>query len=159
VDASGWRADHGRGALSTSLSRYKTAQKDIAIAKKPQIKTILIVEDDTAIRKFAARVLELEGYRVLQAEHGDAGLRLARSIRVDLILLDLRMPERDGWSVLEEVKSDMELMAIPVVVFTASVAESQREKALRMGAANYLVKPMSAASLNEAVTHILRCGR
>jgi DNA-binding response OmpR family regulator len=104
-------------------------------------------------------VLELEGYRVLQAEHGDAGLRLARSIRVDLILLDLRMPERDGWSVLEEVKSDMELMAIPVVVFTASVAESQREKALRMGAANYLVKPMSAASLNEAVTHILRCGR
>jgi DNA-binding response OmpR family regulator len=104
-------------------------------------------------------VLELEGFRVLQAEHGDAGLRLARSIRVDLILLDLRMPERDGWSVLEEVKSDMELMAIPVVVFTASAAESQRGKALRMGAADYLVKPLSATSLNEAVTHILRCNR
>lgn len=117
------------------------------------------MEDDAAVRKFAARVLELEGYRVLQAEHGDAGLRLARSIGVDLILLDLRMPGRDGWSVLEEVKSDPELTAIPVVVFTASAAESQRERALRMGAADYLVKPLSAASLNEAVTHILRCDR
>lgn len=111
------------------------------------------------MRKFAARVLELEGYRVLQAEHGDEGLRLARESQVDLVLLDLRMPGRDGWSVLEEMKSDPELSAIPVVVFTASAAESQRQRALRMGAADYLVKPLSAASLIESVARILRRDR
>jgi len=123
--------------------------------KRRETKTVLIIEDDAGLRNFAARVLELEGYRVFQTEDGDEGLRLVGEIQVALVLLDLRMPGRDGWSVLSRMKSEPALLAIPVVVFTASVAVSREKRARSMGAADYLVKPVSAASLKETVAHIL----
>jgi adenylate cyclase len=123
--------------------------------KRCDIKTVLIVEDDADIRKFASRVLELEGYHVIQAADADEGLRLARKRRVALVLLDLRLPGRDGWVVLAELKSEPALSAIPVIVFTASAGVPQRDRALSMGAVDYLVKPLSAASLKQSVAHIL----
>jgi adenylate cyclase len=123
--------------------------------KRCDIKTVLIVEDDADIRKFASRVLELEGYRIIQAADADEGLRLARKRRVALVLLDLRLPGRDGWVVLAELKSEPALSAIPVIVFTASAGAPQRDRALSMGAVDYLVKPLSAASLKQSVAHIL----
>ena len=123
--------------------------------KIPEIKRILIIEDEAEVLHFASRVLELEGYHVLQAEDAEEGMRLVREGRISLLLLDLRLPRHDGWVVLQQIKSKPELEAIPVIVFTASAGVSQREKALSMGAADYLVKPLSAASLREAVTRIL----
>jgi CheY-like chemotaxis protein len=124
--------------------------------KKPEIKTVLIIEDEDDIRAFASRVLELEGYQVLQAGDGDEGFRLARQEGISLVLLDLRLPGRDGWVVLSQMKSDPELSSIPVVVFTASAAAQQRNQALAGGAADYLVKPLSATSLRESIARILR---
>ena len=118
-------------------------------------KTVLIIEDEVDVRNFASRVLELEGYRVLQAEDGEEGMRLVGKRRVALVLLDLRLPGCDGWEVLKQLKSDPELSSIPVIVFTASAALPQRERALNMGAADYLVKPLSAARVKETVVHIL----
>ncbi len=123
--------------------------------KSPEAKTILIIEDEAEVRSFAGRVLELEGYRVLGTEDSDEGIRLAREQRVALVLLDLRLPGGDGWWVLTQLKNEAELSAIPVIMFTASAAKQQREQALSLGAADYLVKPLSTASLREAVTHIL----
>jgi adenylate cyclase len=123
--------------------------------KRCDIKTVLIIEDDADIRKFASRMLELEGYHVIQAADADEGLRLARKRRVALVLLDLKLPGRDGWAVLAELKSEPALSAIPVVVFTASAGAPQRDRALGMGAADYLVKPLSAARLKQSVAHIL----
>jgi len=125
------------------------------LSKKYQVRTVLIIEDEANIRNFASRVLELEGYRVLRAENGDEGFRLMRESQVALILLDLRLPDEDGWLVLKQLKNDPELSSIPIVVFTASAAASQREKALRMGAVDYLVKPVSTTRLREAVTRAL----
>jgi len=125
------------------------------MVKPHETNTILIIEDEAEVRNFAARVCELEGYRVLQAEHGEEGLRLARENRVALVLLDLRLPRGDGWEVLKQLKSDPALSSIPVVMFTASAAVSQRSQALAAGAADYLVKPMSAASLKRTVTRTL----
>lgn len=124
--------------------------------KRREANAVLIIEDEANVRNFAARVLELEDYRVLRAGDGDEGLKLARENQVALVLLDLRLPGRDGFSVLEEIKSAPELSRIPVIVFTASAGLSQRERALSMGAADYLVKPLSAASLKEAVDRILQ---
>ena len=124
--------------------------------KKREIKTVLIIEDEADIRNFASRVLELEGYRVLQAADGDEGLRLARKSPVALVLLDLKLPGCDGWVVLTELKSAPALSTIPVILFTASAAVTQRDRALSIGAADYLVKPLSAASLRESVSRILR---
>lgn len=126
------------------------------MAKRRELKTVLIIEDEADILNFASRVLELEGYRVLQAGESKEGMRLVREGGISLVLLDLRLPGRDGWAALKQMKSDPELSAIPVIVFTASAGVSQRERALIMGAADYLVKPLSAASLKKAVVHILQ---
>jgi DNA-binding response OmpR family regulator len=126
------------------------------MAKRRETRTILIIEDEAEVRNFAARVCELEGYQVLQAEDSDTGLKLVRENRVALVLLDLKLPRGDGWAVLKSIKSDPELYTVPVVVFSASAAISQRAKASSMGAADYLVKPVSALSLKKAVSGILR---
>jgi len=125
------------------------------MVKRPRRKTILVIEDEPEVRNFASRVLELEGYRVLQAEDSEEGVRLLREGRINLLLLDLRLPGHDGWAVLEQMKGEPELSAIPVIVFTASARVSRRERALKMGAADYLVKPLSAARLRKAVARIL----
>ena len=126
------------------------------MARSSERTTILIIEDEVNVRNFASRVLELEGYRVLHTGDREKGLRLVRKNRVSLVLLDLRLPEGDGWEVLEQLKSDPELSAIPIIVFTAVSEVAQKEKALSMGAAAYLVKPMSAASLKRTVARTLR---
>ena len=125
------------------------------MTRKHKKEMILIIEDETDIRDFASRVLELEGYHVLQAEDGDEGIGIMLENPVALVLLDLRLPGRDGWSVLIEMKNKPELSIIPVVVFTASAGLSQRKRALGMGAIDYLVKPLSAASLRKTVARIL----
>ena len=125
------------------------------MAKKRGAVSVLVVEDDAEVRNFAARVLELEGYRVLQAEDGDEGLRLAREGETALVLLDLMLPGRDGWAVLKELKSEQGLSAVPVVVFSSEAGMAQRMRAFSMGAADYLVKPFSAASLRKTIARIL----
>ncbi len=126
------------------------------MAKKHNTDTVLVIEDDPKTLQFATWVLELEGYYVLQAQDGNEGLRLARERQVALVLLDLRLPGFDGWSVLKEIKSSPELAALPVIVFTASIAVKEQKRALRMGAADYLTKPISATSLGEVVNRICR---
>ncbi len=123
--------------------------------KRHEGKTVLIIEDETDIRNLASRVLELEGWRTLQTDDGEEGLRLASENQVSLVLLDLRLSRGDGWWVLAQIKGKPELSAIPVIIFTASAAVSQRDKALGMGAADYLVKPISVSSLKQAVARIL----
>ena len=112
---------------------------------------VLVIEDEPDIRAFASRVLELEGCHVLQAENGEEGLRVARESKVSLVLLDLRLPGLDGWAVLEQLKSELELSSIPIIVLTASAAKLDRSRALAAGIADYIVKPVSAASLRKSV--------
>jgi DNA-binding response OmpR family regulator len=119
-------------------------------------KTVLIIEDEIDIQHFIARVLELEGYGVLRAGDGNTGLALLREHPVSLVLLDLRLPGLDGWSVLREIKRNPDLSAIPVIVLTAIAEAMQRKKTLRMGAVKYLVKPLSASSLSRTIAGVLR---
>lgn len=124
--------------------------------EKPEKKrTVLVIEDTVSIRQFVVWTLEMEGHKVLSAENGDQGLAAARENPVSMVLLDVRMPGRDGWTVLREMKADPTLAHIPVVMLTASVAVSQRKKALEMGAADYLSKPIGVLALNSCVSRIL----
>jgi DNA-binding response OmpR family regulator len=125
------------------------------MTRKSRSKTVLIIEDEADIRNFIARVLELEGYRVLEAGDGTRGMEIIRENTVALVLLDLRLPGPDGWSILREIKRNRELSAIPVVVLTAIAETIQRKKTLRMGATSYLIKPLSAHSLSRAVASVL----
>jgi DNA-binding response OmpR family regulator len=119
-------------------------------------KTILIIEDEADIQHFISRVLELEGYQVLAAGDGTTGMALLRQNPVSLVLLDLRLPGMDGWSVLQEMKRSPDLSAIPVIVLTAIAESNQRKKVLRMGAVKYLVKPLSAGILSQTIASVLR---
>ena len=118
-------------------------------------KLILIIEDNTDIRNFVSRLLELEGYRVLNTGDSEEGMSLLRGNHVDLLLLDLLLPGRDGWSILKEMKSTPELADIPVVALTAVAESPQRRRTLQMGAADYLIKPLSVGILKKTVRNIL----
>ncbi|HEY90621.1 MAG TPA: response regulator [Dehalococcoidia bacterium] len=123
------------------------------MATRQKTRSVLVIEDEAEIRNFAFRVLELEGYHVLKAGNGNDGLKMVKSSReIAMVLLDLRLPGRDGWGVLQEMKKDPKLSGIPVVVFSALAAAWQKKKALTMGAAGYLTKPVDAASLKKAVS-------
>jgi len=123
--------------------------------KKPEDKIVLIIEDDADIRTFTCRVIELEGYICLQAETGDEAFRLIKEKNVNLVLLDLKLAESNGWLILAKLKRDMETAPIPVILFTASFGEQQRASALEMGATNYLIKPLSANALRDSVARVL----
>jgi DNA-binding response OmpR family regulator len=123
--------------------------------KKYKEKIVLIIEDEGDIRSFIARVLELEGYKVLEASNGTAGMEIIKGNPVALVLLDLRLPGQDGWSILREIKRDPDFSKIPVVVLTAIAETMQRKKTLRMGASSYLVKPLSARSLSMTIADTL----
>ena len=125
------------------------------MVKKNQLKTVLIIEDDLDIQNFISRVLELEGYRVLSASNGPTGLDLMGDNTVSLVLLDLRLPGPDGWSILQEIRNNPGHSHVPVVVLTAIAESGQRRRTLRMGATKYLIKPLSAHSLSKTVAGIM----
>jgi DNA-binding response OmpR family regulator len=140
------------------MDTYKTDIKNTGnktVFRKPRVKTILIIEDDVDIQNFVSRVLELEGYLVLKAGDGKTGMEIVRENNIALILLDLRLPGPDGWSILRGLKRDPKLSKIPIVVLTAIAESVQRRRTLRMGAAQYLIKPLSAHSLSKSIADIL----
>jgi CheY-like chemotaxis protein len=105
--------------------------------------------------KFSSITLELEGYQIFQACDGDEGLKLAKETHFDLILLDLMLPVMDGWTVFEQMKNDPELSVIPIVVFSAAVEQANQDKAVEMGAADFLLKPLTAGELRDTVKKLL----
>jgi DNA-binding response OmpR family regulator len=104
------------------------------------MKKILFIEDESALQKTFRDILEKEGYQMISALDGESGLRLAKSEKPDLILLDLILPRKDGFEVLKELKEDETTKGIPVIVLTNLEDIESVEKAIRLGATTYLVK-------------------
>jgi DNA-binding response OmpR family regulator len=105
----------------------------------------LIVEDDRVIAEGMARHLSTAGFDAVVVGKGEQGLARLRFERPDVVVLDLMLPERDGWSVIEEARS--EGIATPIVVVSARGTEHDRVHALEIGADDYLVKPFSMKEL------------
>ena len=116
---------------------------------------VLVIEDDDNVRKFAVRVLELEGYAVVSAADGAEGLRLARTHGISLVLLDLQLPGATGWEVLEELRKEPEMANVPVLLFTAASGPEVREKAARAGVTGFLAKPLTAGDLRKSVASVI----
>ena len=104
------------------------------------MKKILFVEDESALQRAATQILSEEGYQMLSALDGEIGLRLAREEKPDLILLDIILPKKDGFTVLTELKKDPETKAIPVIVLTNLDRSEDIERIIGLGALTYLVK-------------------
>lgn len=115
------------------------------------MKTILVIEDDETIRSNLLEILDLEGFQVIGAEHGAAGVRKAKAYLPDLILCDIRMPELDGYGVLEELRSQVSTAAIPVIFLTAKCEHQEIRHGMNLGADDYLIKPCSVMELLDAI--------
>ena len=120
----------------------------------PAPQTVLIVEDDEAISDSIAYALDRAGFRTLRAGDGGAGLRLFRQQRPDLVILDLMLPQVDGWRVTEEMRR--EDPRVPVIVCSARTSEFDRVHGLEMGADDYVTKPFSMKELLARVNAHLR---
>jgi CheY-like chemotaxis protein len=104
------------------------------------MKSILIVEDEPTLQKTLSAALRQEDYEVKNALDGEEGLKMAREVKPNLILLDLILPKIDGFEVLDELKKEEETKAIPVIVLTNLESPQDIERALALGATTYLVK-------------------
>lgn len=116
--------------------------------------TVLVVEDDPAIRRGIADALKFAGYQVSEAANGRDGLAKASGGELDLVLLDVVMPHKDGFAVLKELRKSKP--TLPVIFLTARGTEEDRVKGLRGGADDYVVKPFSAKELLARVEAVLR---
>jgi adenylate cyclase len=114
--------------------------------------TILIADDNRVNRLLLARGLEHEGHNVVFAEHGGEALDLLRRQHFDLMLLDVLMPELDGYGVLEELQGDPHLRDIPVIVTSALDELDSVVRCLEMGAEDYLTKPVNPVLINARVS-------
>jgi PAS domain S-box-containing protein len=108
-------------------------------APRPPISTLLVIDDDPAVRELMERTLSQEGYAVHTAENGVRGLELAKALKPSVITLDVMMPGMDGWAVVSALKADPDLSAIPVVMLT--IVDDQK-LGFTLGASDYLTKPI-----------------
>ena len=122
------------------------------------MKTIIVVEDTENLLRFVRVNLGVVGYTVLGVNSGRRLLELAVEAQPDMIILDLMLPQMGGWELLASLKSNPLLHQIPVLILTATADPEEVERARRMGAADYLVKPISANELVRRVRRILESG-
>jgi CheY-like chemotaxis protein len=108
---------------------------------------ILYIEDNLDNRILVQRVLEAEGYQVLLAGDGPTGIELAREERPALILVDISMPDMDGYEVTRRLRDMRQFQDVPILALTAKVMKGDREKTLEAGCSDYIQKPIDVDQL------------
>jgi len=116
---------------------------------------ILIVEDNEDNLSLMRLLLERDKYQVLDARDGVEGVRIAREEQPDLILLDLAMPEMDGWAVAEILKADFTTSRIPIIAVSAHALPKDRDRALTSGCDGFIVKPFSIVNLRSEIERLI----
>ena len=115
--------------------------------------TILAVDDEQRLLKFVAYNLESEGYKVLTATDGQQALELVRTHKPDLVLLDLMMPEMDGFAVCQSIR---QFSAVPIIILTARGQDQDKIRGFDLGADDYLTKPFSVEELLVRIRAVVR---
>lgn len=116
-------------------------------------KTVLIVDDEQRMRKLIAAFLMREGYNILEAGNGSSALAILDREKIDLVILDVMMPEYDGWTVCKEIRKQG---SIPVIMLTAKSEEVDQLFAFELGADEYVTKPFSPKVLTARVNALFR---
>ena len=116
---------------------------------------MLVIDDERSIRMLCRVNLAASGMKVYEASDGRQGIELARKERPDLVLLDVMMPELDGWSVARELAADDETRDIPIVFLTARADPADRRLGEQLGGVGYVVKPFDPVSIGDFVENVL----
>ncbi len=122
----------------------------------PDKATILYVEDNSDNRKLVRRVLEAEGYAVAEAKDGQQAMEHLLSERIDLALMDINMPEVDGYTLTARIKAMPQFSNLPIVAVTANVMRGDRERSLQAGCDGYIQKPIDIDTLAQQIERFLR---
>jgi len=117
---------------------------------------ILVVDDDKKIVRLVRSYLEQNGYHVLTAHDGETALHTIRREKPDLVVLDLMLPDRDGWEITRIVRSDQALVSLPIIMLTARVEDVDKIVGLEMGADDYITKPFNPREVVARVKALLR---
>jgi len=117
---------------------------------------ILVVEDNAENRDVLSRRLQRRGFEVLIAVDGNAGVAATRAEKPDLVLMDMNMPELDGWEATRQIKADPDMQATPVIALTAHAMAGDRERAIAAGCTDYHTKPIEFPKLLAQIESILQ---
>ena len=117
--------------------------------------TILYVEDNADNRKLVRRVLEVEGYTVVEATNGIEALQRLESQPIDLTLMDINMPDMDGYTLTARIKAMPQFASLPIVAVTANVMRGDRERSLQAGCDGYIQKPIDIDNLSMQIERFL----
>jgi CheY-like chemotaxis protein len=120
---------------------------DVKVGECMAGQRILIVEDNLKNRKLVRDLLQFHGYIILEAENGEAGVRLAYEHQPDLILMDVQLPGVDGQTAMRSLKSDARTIHIPIIALTALAMRGDKERLLAAGFDGYVEKPIDIKSL------------
>ncbi|MDP6505399.1 MAG: response regulator, partial [Planctomycetota bacterium] len=118
--------------------------------------TIMTIDDEDSIRMLIESVLTQNGYRALAADSGAKGLELAQGESVDLILLDVNMPEMNGREVVQRLRANPDTRTIPVIMLTGNNSAKDKVQGLNAGADEYVTKPVSGTELVARIRALLR---
>lgn len=118
-------------------------------------KKILVIEDDPIALRFARYTLAQEGYQIITAPNGLEGLRKAQSENPDLIILDVMLPGIDGFEICHRLRAEAGTARIPVLMLTAKAQEADRQTGLKVGADDYLTKPVLPSEIVSRVQALL----
>jgi len=117
---------------------------------------ILVVDDDRDIVRLVRSYLEKAGYEILTAYDGETALQLLRVEKPQLLILDLMLPDRDGWDVARLVRSDSQISSTPIIMLTARVEDNDKIVGLEIGADDYITKPFNPREVVARVRALLR---
>src|SRR5512134_308475 len=117
---------------------------------------ILVVDDDKEIVRLVQAYLQQAGFQVLTAYDGETALHSLRRDRPDLVVLDLMLPDRDGWDITRIVRGDSALASTPIIMLTARVEDTDKIVGLELGADDYITKPFNSREVVARVKSLLR---
>ncbi|NER33476.1 MAG: GAF domain-containing protein [Oscillatoria sp. SIO1A7] len=129
---------------------------ELGLASEASTKIVLVVDDDPSIRELLRQSLEEEGYEVREAQNGMEAISLAKAIAPDLVILDVKIPQIDGFDVAAVLKNDPQTMQIPIIIL--SIVED-RQRGYRVGVDRYLTKPIDKSELLGEIGLLLEQGR
>ena len=118
--------------------------------------TVLYVEDDANNRTLIRRVLLAEDFKVVEAASATQAIETVKNIRPDLILMDINMPEMDGYTLTARFKEDPKLFGVPIIALTANVMRGDRERTLEAGCDGYIQKPVDIDILPEQIRQFIK---
>jgi len=141
---------------NTSTPPHRPARGRQASADGSPPHTVLVAEDDPDVRLMMRTLLEVKGYRVVEASDGPGALRAAESERPDIILMDLQLPRLNGFAVARFIRQTDGLRRVPIVVISGHDPAKHRNLALAAGCNAYLHKPIDLDGLQELIVNLLR---